>query len=496
MYSRYPDMVVVFSLLLLLLFGSSPTCLAVEDEEHGFRVVALSSLKAHVTCYGHRVMPPHNNGSWVPLYRPLGPCSPPSSSLGASATKPPPPPPSSSLAELLQQDQLRVDDIHKRLSFGDVGDNKLSSAESDTTQVDQSYAASLNVGSGGGTGGMVVYDPAATGGGRSSLPGVVQTLILDTASDVAWVQCSPCPVPPCHPQTDTLYDPTKSGSYAAVPCNSPLCTQLGPYANGCINNQCQYRVVYPDGSSSSGTYSTDLLTFTATNAIPSFQFGCSHAEQGRFDPRTAGILALGGGSESLVSQTAATYGNAFSYCLPPTKSQKGFFILGVPRASASKYVVTPLLRYPQAPTLYRVLLRAITVAGQQLNVPPAVFAPGSVMDTRTVLTRLPPTAYQALRAAFRNSMAMYRSAPPKGALDTCYDFTGVAVVRLPTIKLVFDRNAVVELDPSAVLFNDCLAFIPNRDDRMPGILGNVQQKTIEVFYNVGGGSVAFRHGAC
>ncbi|KAL6861619.1 hypothetical protein ACP4OV_017319 [Aristida adscensionis] len=87
--------------LLLLLFFSSPMARAADDEQH-FTVVALSSLKPHGTCSGHRVMPPYN-GSWVPLYRTLGPCSPPSSSSPGAARP--------SLADLLRQDQLRVADM-------------------------------------------------------------------------------------------------------------------------------------------------------------------------------------------------------------------------------------------------------------------------------------------------------------------------------------------------------------------------------------------------
>ena len=174
-----------------------------------------------------------------------------------------------------------------------------------------------------------------------------------------------------------------------------------------------------------------------------------------------------------------------------------FFILGMPPSSRTRtFVATPMLRFSQAPTLYRVLLRGITVEGQRLNVPATVFAAGSVMDSRTAITHLPPTAYQALRAAFRSRMGAYRLASPKGSLDTCYDFAGVLVVRVPRVALVFDRNAAVELDPSGILLDDCLAFAPNGDDRAPGIIGNVQQQTIEVLYDVGGRSVGFRRGAC
>jgi hypothetical protein len=64
------------------------------------------------------------------------------------------------------------------------------------------------------------------------------------------------------------------------------------------------------------------------------------------------------------------------------------------------------------------------------------------------------------------------------------------------VVLVFDQNASVELDPSGILFDGCLAFAANRDDRMPAILGNVQQQTIEVLYDVAGGAVGFRREAC
>ncbi|XP_034590405.1 aspartyl protease family protein At5g10770-like [Setaria viridis] len=143
------------------------------------------------------------------------------------------------------------------------------------------------------------------------------------------------------------------------------------------------------------------------------------------------------------------------------------------------------------PTCYRVLLRDVAVGGRRLNVPAAAFAAGAVVDSRTVITRLPPTAYRVL-----SRMGMYRPAPPKGSLDTCYDFTGVFVMRLPRVALVFDRNAVVELDPSGILFNDCLAFAPSSGDPVPGVIGNVQQRTIEVLYDVGGGAVGFHQGAC
>ncbi|PAN26092.1 hypothetical protein PAHAL_4G347000 [Panicum hallii] len=481
-------MAVVLPLLLLLLIGSSPTTRAAANGD------LQTSLKPHAACSSGQVMP-RDDRTRVPLYRHPGPCSPPSSFTGAAKATP-------SLADLLRRDQLRVDHIHWRLSESEgVGVSEGSVKE--PVRFGVAYLHDQPV--------IQVRIGSESKGSEQqqqqrSPPGVVQTVVLDTASDVPWVQCAPCPVPPCHPQADSTYDPARSSTYDAVSCGSPACEQLGRlYGGGCANGQCRYRVPFPNSnlSSSSGTYGTDLLAVGPNSGI-TFKFGCSHAEAGQggssdSDNTTAGVMALGGGPESLVSQAAANYRNAFSYCIPAATERRpaGFFVLGAPpSADSSAYVATPMLRYPRVPTFYLVRLQGITVNGQLLNVTPSVFATGTVLDSRTAVTRLAPTAYRALREAFRGWMAVYTAAPPRGSLDTCYDFSGAFFVAPPRIELVLERGNVLELDRSGVLFHDCLAFAPNSDDRMLGILGNVQQQTMEVLYDVGGGAVGFRRGAC
>ncbi|KAL6883606.1 hypothetical protein ACP4OV_011020 [Aristida adscensionis] len=477
------------SLLLLFSAGSLSVHAGLVADELDYIVVATGSLKANSVCSGFRVDPLLNHTTnWLPLSRPHGPCS-----AAQAAARP------SSVAEILRWDQHRADYINAKLSGELPQEDALPVVQAQTTVINHEGVIQPNLGTpkqSTGSQMMSTTDPAATTSRK--LPGVRQTMVLDTASDVPWVQCVPCPVPPCHPQTDAVYDPTKSGTYAAFSCSSPACRQLGPYSNGCSGSQCQYRVGYPDGSATMGTYVSDVLTLTPTAVVGEFRFGCSHHEAGAraFDNRTAGIMALGGGPQSLVSQTAGAYGDVFSYCLPSSPSYKGFFTLGVPRVRSSRFVVTPMARNNRVPTFYVVVLEDLAVAGRRLGVPPAAFAAGAVMDSRSVITRLPPTAYAALRAAFVGGMGAYRRAAPKGQLDTCFDFAGAGAVRLPKIELVFRKNAAVELDPSGILFDDCLAFAPNGDDGMPGIIGNAQQQTLEVLYDVAGGAVGFRRAAC
>jgi len=80
------------------------------------------------------------------------------------------------------------------------------------------------------------------------------------------------------------------------------------------------------------------------------------------------------------------------------------------------------------------------VAGRAIKVPAFAFATaaGTIIDSSTTFSRLPPSAYAALRSSFRSAMGRYRykRAPSSPIFDTCYDFTGHETVRIPAVELV------------------------------------------------------------
>ena len=206
------------------------------------------------------------------------------------------------LEERLHRDQLRAAYIQRKFSSGvkggrgSAGDVQQSDATVPTT-----LGTSLNT---------LEYLITV----RLGSPGKSQTMLIDTGSDVSWVQCKPCWQ--CHSQVDPLFDPSSSSTYSPFSCSSAACAQLGQEGNGCSSSQCQYIVTYGDGSSTTGTYSSDTLAL-GSNTVRKFQFGCSNVASG-FNDQTDGLMGLGGGAQSLASQTAETFGKAFSYCLPPT----------------------------------------------------------------------------------------------------------------------------------------------------------------------------------
>ncbi|KAL6912222.1 hypothetical protein ACP4OV_001027 [Aristida adscensionis] len=452
-----------FLLLLLCSYGHS---LAAAHAGGGLSYKVLDTgkqLKSDAACSEHKAVA-SSGGATVALHHRYGPCSPVN-----STAKP-------TLEEMLRRDQLRAAYVQRKFSGakrGGAGGVQQSDATVPTT-----LGTSLNT-----------LEYVITVGIGS--PAVTQTMLIDTGSDVSWVQCSPCAQ--CHSQADALFDPSASRTYSPFSCGAAACAQLGQEGNGCSASQCQYIVNYGDGSTTTGTYGSDTLSL-GSNAVRSFQFGCSRSESG-FGDQTDGLMGLGGGAQSLVSQTAGTFGKAFSYCLPATAGSSGFLTLGA--GGAGGFVKTPLLRSSQVPTFYGVRLQGIRVGGKQVSVPASAFAAGTIMDSGTIITRLPPTAYSALSSAFKAAMAgKYPAAQPSGILDTCFDFGGQSSVSIPSVALVFSGGAVVDLDGSGIILDSCLAFAPNGDDGSLGIIGNVQQRTFEVLYDVGRGAVGFRSGAC
>ncbi|KAM0859459.1 hypothetical protein ACQ4PT_047176 [Festuca glaucescens] len=281
---------------LLLLLLCSYHCLGAADTHSIRKVLATGSLKAEAVCAEPEVTPSSSGRITVPLNHRYGPCSP------MPSTKEP------TMAELLRGDQLRAEYVRRKV-LG-LGDEPKQSELTVPTTLGSALDSRLYV---------ITVDIGT--------PAVPQHMIIDTGSDVSWVQCNPCPEPSCHAPNGTLFDPLLSSTYVPFNCTSTTCLQLDDNNLGCSSTQeCQFYVGYHDGSNTTGTYGADTLALTDAETVSGFQFGCSH-EVGGFTDQTDGLMGLGGDVQSLVSQTAATYGKAFSYCLPANSSTSGFLTL-------------------------------------------------------------------------------------------------------------------------------------------------------------------------
>ncbi|XP_006653026.1 protein ASPARTIC PROTEASE IN GUARD CELL 2-like [Oryza brachyantha] len=335
-------------------------------------------------------------------------------------------------------------------------------------------------------------------------PPTDQYLVVDSGSDVIWVQCRPCDQ--CYAQTDPLFDPATSSSFSGVACGSAICRMLP--RTGCDDaEKCDYEVSYGDGSYTKGELALETLTFGGT-AVQGVAIGCGHRNSGLF-VGAAGLLGLGWGPMSIVAQLAGAAGGAFSYCLASrgtgSGAGAGSLVLGRNEAVPTGAVWVPLVRNNKASSFYYVALAGIGVGGERLPLQDGLFQltedgdGGVVMDTGTAVTRLPQEAYSALRDAFAGAMGDLPRAAAVSLLDTCYDLSGYTSVRVPTVSFYFDQGAVLTLPARNLLVEVgggvyCLAFAPSSSGL--SILGNIQQEGIQITVDSANGFIGFGPNTC
>ncbi|XP_028777228.1 aspartyl protease family protein At5g10770-like [Neltuma alba] len=262
---------------------------------------------------------------------------------------------------------------------------------------------------------------------------------------------------------------------------------------------CMYGLQYADESTSTGYFSKDKLTVSPTDVFDGFLFGCGQNNTGLFNG-TAGLLGLGRDPLSFVHQTAGKYQRIFSYCLPSTPSAVGYLNFGhSPRYSYGNVKYIPFSSTLKNSSLYGLDFVGITVAG--VNIPVSASF-GTVIDSGSEVSWLPPAAYGALRDEFQRQMSRYPKAEPFDILDTCYNLRGYEVVQFPKVSLSFGGGVNVTLDSTGILYvvskeQVCLGFTAIKDDGADVVvIGNTQQKTLEIVYDVDGERIGFRPQGC
>ncbi|KAA8520336.1 hypothetical protein F0562_014592 [Nyssa sinensis] len=330
--------------------------------------------------------------------------------------------------------------------------------------------------------------------------------IADTGSDLIWTQCEPCSS--CYSQNPPLFDPTNSSTYTDISCNSTECLSLEQTS---CQKSCQYSVQYGDQSFSNGDVATETITFGSNTgqlvSLPETIFGCGHDDGGTFSPKGSGIIGLGGGKVSLISQMGSSIGGKFSYCLVPfssssSKSSKmNFGDSGM--VSGAGVVSTPIVvKSPN--TFYYLTLEGISVGDERLDLYNSsstsddyeTSSEGNIIiDSGTTLTLLPSDLYDQLESAVRNAIPLKTVEDPAQMLSLCYSTEKDFVVPIITahfkgadVKLN-SLNTFVKTSESVI----CLAFIPSSD---LAIFGNLAQLNLLVGYDLKKKTLSFKPTNC
>ncbi|KAK9120361.1 hypothetical protein Syun_017978 [Stephania yunnanensis] len=307
-----------------------------------------------------------------------------------------------------------------------------------------------------------------------------------------------------------LFDSQKSSSYKELSCGSSPCIALGSqaYCNA-TQDTCQYSYSYGDSSNTQGDVASETLTFDSTSGSPvvlkNVTFGCGHSNSGTFSPNGSGLVGLGGGPVSLISQLGDTIGGKFSYCLTPlfTKTPSPSTLnFGSNAVVSGKGVVTTPRIGDGETTFYYLTLEGLTV-GSKGNIfsTKRVDAVGDeakiIIDSGTTLTYLPDDLLETVVSGVTKAISLRPVQGPQG-LVLCYNVGSGEKIDIPSITAHFSGadvvlnpvNTFVRVDESTL----CLAFA-SATGNLP-IFGNIAQINFLVGYDLKEGTVSFKPTNC
>ncbi|KAF8081301.1 hypothetical protein N665_0894s0018 [Sinapis alba] len=392
-------------------------------------------------------------------------------------------------ADILRRDQARVNSIHSKLTNN--LEDQLTQTNNRGIPVKEESKSKDEMGSGSYIATIGIGTPKHN-----------QPLLLDTGSDLTWTKCRQCgryTSTTCDSKNKLIFNPSSSTSFNIVSSTSPVCSDFRStdIHRDCSVTRCCYRIDYNDNSSSNGYLAEDKFTIKSADVFTGI-FGCSEHDV-KINEKTAGVLSLSRHVLSFPSQTANKYNNVFSYCFP-SSDRIGYLTFGSTGISKS-VKFTPIITLPNMPYLYGLDIVGISVGGTELEIPSTVLNTGAIIDSGTVITRLPPKAYASLRSAFKENMKNYKTTSAVELFDTCYDPKGFDTMSVPKVSFSFGGSTTVELGLNGILYplnasHVCLAFAGNVNDGDVAIFGSVQQMTLQVVYDRAGGRIGFAQNGC
>lgn len=334
-------------------------------------------------------------------------------------------------------------------------------------------------------------------------PPVSYPAVLDTGSDLIWTQCKPCTQ--CYKQPTPIFDPKKSSSFSKVSCGSTLCSAL---PSSTCSDGCDYVYSYGDYSTTQGVLATETFTFGESRKKVSVQnigFGCGEDNEGDGFEQASGLVGLGRGPLSLVSQLKEP---KFSYCLTPMDDTKASVLLlgSLEKVKGdTEAITTPLLRNPLQASFYYLSLEGISVGDTRLSIEKSTFEVGDdgsggvIIDSGTTITYIEQKAFESLKKEFISQTKLPVDNSSSTGLDVCFSLpSGSTQVEIP--KLVFHfKGGDLVLPAENYIIGDsslgvaCLAMGASSG---MSIFGNVQQQNILVNHDLEKETISFVPTSC
>nr|POE91558.1 aspartic proteinase cdr1 [Quercus suber] len=256
-----------------------------------------------------------------------------------------------------------------------------------------------------------------------------------------------------------------------------------------------------------GDLAADTLTLNSTSSrpvpLPKTIIGCGLNNSLTSGVTGSGIVGLGGGPASLVSQLHSSIGGKFSYCLVPfiysqdkTSSKLNFGSHAV--VSGFGTVSTPLVLHKRPHTYYYLTLEAMSVGNKRLELSSSSAFGGSkgniIIDSGSTVTYFPAEFYSKFESAVAEEINFQRIDDPSHSLSLSYNNSDD--IHVPGITAHFS-GADVKLNPTTTFWpiTDelvCLAFQAGQQS----IFGNLAQSNVLVGYDRVEKTVSFKPMDC
>ncbi|XP_030494188.2 aspartic proteinase 36 [Cannabis sativa] len=331
---------------------------------------------------------------------------------------------------------------------------------------------------------------------------------IDTGSDVLWLYGFPCIGCPLFTSLNielNSYDPKSSNTSSSILCSNQMCKDgVGVEESLCSfhSNRCIYTFTYGDGSTTTGFYVSDLLSFDTidgsshTNSSASVVFGCSKIASGelsRTESAVDGIFGLGQNKLSVISQLSSQgiSPKIFSHCLKGDDNGGGTLLFG--DVQHPNMVYTPIV---PSKLHYNINLVNISVNGKELmGIDSKEYSllsttNDTVVDSGTTLAYLPKHLYKSFIMAV-DEVALNNASLAHTYEYHCYSVDSSMInSTFPEVIFNFSGGASLVLKPKDYLLQQnstdgdklwCMGFMENKDTT---ILGDLVLKDKLVVYDL------------
>ncbi|XP_034888990.1 aspartic proteinase Asp1 [Populus alba] len=322
---------------------------------------------------------------------------------------------------------------------------------------------------------------------------------IDTGSDLTWVQCD-APCKGCTKPRDKLYKPKNN----LVPCSNSICKAVSTGENyhcEAPDDQCDYEIEYADLGSSIGVLLSDSFPLRLANGTllqPKMAFGCGYDQKHlgpHAPPDTAGILGLGRGKVSILSQLRALgiTQNVVGHCFG--RARGGFLFFGGQPFPSPGITWTPMLR-GSSDSLYSSGPAELLFGGK----PTGIKGLQLIFDSGSSYTYFNAQVYQSVLNLVRKDLAgkPLKDAPEEKELAVCWK-TAKPIKSILDIKSYFKpltisfmnaKNVQLQLAPEDYLIitkdgNVCLGILNGSEQQLGNfnVIGDIFMQDRVVIYD-------------